>query len=398
MNCQVCGAELVPGTQFCGSCGAPQAAPTAQTPMPPPVGAAGAPPGSALPPYPPTGPTGSEPPSGSSKKAVLWGGVALVVVLLLGLGAFLAFGGDDDEATSGSTSTTTEPPATTTSTTDVELLGLAEWVEEGDDICSDVNDDLGDIPGSTIEDAADALPDVIELLEGQLEDLEALGPPDDEPTVDDFLDLLADQIVFLQALDDEIQDGGDPEEVFEEATEDGDDLSGDLRDLADELEFEYCGQDPAGDEPPPTTDDPTPPTTSGGGDDPFTYGDDPELDALWDACAGGSAEACDDLWGQAPVDSEYEEFGFSCGGVVPEGEVEICSEVLGSSSDTGESFTFGDDAALDALWQACSAGDGQACDDLYWDSPIDSEYEAFGNTCGYRFPEADAPGTCVDAF
>ena len=398
MNCQVCGAELVPGTQFCGSCGAPVAAPTAQTPMPPPVGAAGGPPGPPLPPYPATGPVGDEPPSGSSKKGLVWGIVAAVVVVVLGVGAFLAFGGDDDDETTGGPTTTKPSPTSTTEA--AELLTLAEWVEDGDDICSDTNDELADIPGATIEDAAEALPEVIGLLESQLEDLEALGPPDDEPTVDDFLDRLADQIVFIQALDDAIQDGGDPEEVFDDATEDGDDLTGDLEDLADELEFEHCGR-AADDGATPATTDPSPPSTSDGGDDePFTYGDDPELDALWDACADGSAEACDDLWAQSPVDSEYEDFGYSCGGVVPEGETEICSDVLGDdpAPPDGEAFTYGDDPTFDALWDACEDGDGQACDDLFWDSPIGSEYETFGDTCGYRFTEEDAPVSCVDAI
>lgn len=46
---------------------------------------------------------------------------------------------------------------------------------------------------------------------------------------------------------------------------------------------------------------------------PFTYGEDPALDALWDACDGGSGAACDRLWAEAPLDSEYEHFGVTCG-------------------------------------------------------------------------------------
>ena len=44
--------------------------------------------------------------------------------------------------------------------------------------------------------------------------------------------------------------------------------------------------------------------------------------------------------------------------------------------------TYGDDPALDALWDQCEAGDLTACDDLWWLSPPDSEYEAFADTCG----------------
>ena len=48
-------------------------------------------------------------------------------------------------------------------------------------------------------------------------------------------------------------------------------------------------------------------------DQPSTYGDDAALDLLWDECADGSGEACDTLWSNAPLGSEYEEFGVSCG-------------------------------------------------------------------------------------
>ncbi|MEE6271867.1 hypothetical protein V2J56_00725 [Georgenia sp. MJ206] len=54
---------------------------------------------------------------------------------------------------------------------------------------------------------------------------------------------------------------------------------------------------------------------------------------------------------------------------------------LGSLGPQG----YGDDAELDRLWDACEQGDGVACDDLYRDSPLGSEYEEFGDTCGYRY-------------
>ncbi len=46
---------------------------------------------------------------------------------------------------------------------------------------------------------------------------------------------------------------------------------------------------------------------------PTTYGDDPVLDSLWDLCELGDGGACDALWERAPVGSEYEEFGVTCG-------------------------------------------------------------------------------------
>lgn len=95
-----------------------------------------------------------------------------------------------------------------------------------------------------------------------------------------------------------------------------------------------------------------------------SYGDDPELDALWDACEGGDAVACDDLYLQSPIGSEYEEFG----------------RVNGSFG----ADSYGDDPELDALWDACEAGDDAACSDLYWQSPLGSQYESFGSSCAGR--------------
>ena len=59
-------------------------------------------------------------------------------------------------------------------------------------------------------------------------------------------------------------------------------------------------------------------------------------------------------------------------------------------------WTFGDDAYLDDLSTLCWEDDMQACDDLYWDSLADSDYEYTGATCGEigAFEE----GTCTERF
>jgi hypothetical protein len=54
------------------------------------------------------------------------------------------------------------------------------------------------------------------------------------------------------------------------------------------------------------------------------YGDDPTLDALWDQCEAGSGKACDDLFWLAPLDSEYEQFGYTCG---ERENVTLCKEL-----------------------------------------------------------------------
>ncbi len=110
--------------------------------------------------------------------------------------------------------------------------------------------------------------------------------------------------------------------------------------------------------------------------EPSTYGDDAYLDGLWDACAAGDMTACDALFSESPVGTEYEDFGGTCG-YQTDGTLWCIEAVL------GEVFTYGDDAYFDALWDACAASDWPACDTLYSESPIGSEYEEFGGTCGY---------------
>ena len=64
-----------------------------------------------------------------------------------------------------------------------------------------------------------------------------------------------------------------------------------------------------------------------------------------------------------------------------------------SSSDTDSGsedpfpYDYGDDADLDLLYEGCDAGVADDCDALYTDSPEDSEYEVFAETCGYRLDE-----------
>ncbi len=56
-----------------------------------------------------------------------------------------------------------------------------------------------------------------------------------------------------------------------------------------------------------------PATRAPAADQPRGLGDDPALDDLWHRCQEGSGAACDQLFQQAPVGSDYESFGVSCG-------------------------------------------------------------------------------------
>jgi len=58
---------------------------------------------------------------------------------------------------------------------------------------------------------------------------------------------------------------------------------------------------------------------------------------------------------------------------------------------------YGDNPELDAMWDGCAAGDGDACDELYFNSQVGTDYEAFGSTCGERFEDDRNAGMCYDA-
>jgi hypothetical protein len=58
-----------------------------------------------------------------------------------------------------------------------------------------------------------------------------------------------------------------------------------------------------------------------------TYGDDPDLDRLWDACQAGDMTSCDSLYLSAPFGTPYEEFGGTCGHRnTPQG---MCADLYG---------------------------------------------------------------------
>ena len=70
-----------------------------------------------------------------------------------------------------------------------------------------------------------------------------------------------------------------------------------------------------------------------GGDGVFgdadTYGDDPDLDALWDGCADGDYAACDTLWIESPFGSDYESFAETCGTISEESLFGSCELEFG---------------------------------------------------------------------
>lgn len=73
---------------------------------------------------------------------------------------------------------------------------------------------------------------------------------------------------------------------------------------------------------------------------PQIYGDDSVLDRLWDACANGVGEACDNLWAEAPIGSAYERFGVTCG---ERFEILDCGLEMDSAADVDSAVDAEDD-------------------------------------------------------
>jgi basic membrane protein A len=119
---------------------------------------------------------------------------------------------------------------------------------------------------------------------------------------------------------------------------------------------------------------------------PAAYGDDPMLDRLLDRCGNGDLQACDTLLTQAPADSEYWRFAYTCGERTNGGGDCTVNVDLPSG--------YGDDPGLDRLWDACETGDPAGCDELARLAPLASPYWQFGDSCGGRRPRGG--GSCVD--
>lgn len=68
----------------------------------------------------------------------------------------------------------------------------------------------------------------------------------------------------------------------------------------------------------------------------------------------------------------------------PEYSGGLCLLLSGDCSRIDTPPTYGDSSTLDALWDACAAGDWAGCTDLYWGFSVLSGYEAFGASCGNR--------------
>ncbi|WP_369255265.1 hypothetical protein [Geodermatophilus amargosae] len=109
--------------------------------------------------------------------------------------------------------------------------------------------------------------------------------------------------------------------------------------------------------------------TSGSSAPPLTQSPAPAPEASSPVDAGSVADQVDTTtWAGTTVDDEATALATDCAN----GSVDACLTLL------------------DLLAWGCNDGDPYACDALYWISPVGSDYEAYGATCGGRFEPVDA--------
>lgn len=129
------------------------------------------------------------------------------------------------------------------------------------------------------------------------------------------------------------------------------------------------------------------------------------LSDLREQCTAGTMASCDTLYIEADQGSDDEEFARTCGDRTDEVDPGHCADYSvaedgtlqpgpDATTETDQPMAYGEDESLDAMYDACAAGDSAQCDQLFLRSPLGSDYESFGRTCGGR---TDGVGYCVDA-
>ncbi len=122
------------------------------------------------------------------------------------------------------------------------------------------------------------------------------------------------------------------------------------------------------------------------GSGPQHYGDDPALDALYDSCEAGDDRTCDLLYFATSEGSEYSVVATDCAG---RGVSDVyCTPGITASPDGTADLS---SPGLVTLETACVGGDMIACDTLFSLSPVGSDFETVGYTCGGKIAVGALP-------
>ena len=117
------------------------------------------------------------------------------------------------------------------------------------------------------------------------------------------------------------------------------------------------------------------------------------------AMLAAAAECVDDLASLEPFVQSFIDGAAESGTVLSVEEAQCSIRALESNDQeaaildclgdrVSDDEDYVDDLVLDLLWDQCSGGNPQACDELYRDAPIGSRYETYGRTCGDRLPDS----------
>jgi len=114
----------------------------------------------------------------------------------------------------------------------------------------------------------------------------------------------------------------------------------------------------------------------------FGLGGAEQLQGLLADCEDGNDLACDILYQISAFDSVEEDAAVTCGGRT-DTAVTFCTAGIDAGED--ELVFDPDSAGLERVIEACQVdGNMTACDFLYYRSPLDSEFQEIGGTCGGR--------------
>jgi hypothetical protein len=277
----------------------------------------------------------------------------LAALTLVGAGC----GGDDGGGGSSSDSGDDEEAS--------EPLDEDEFQDQGGEICTDIGQGILDIrddadlePGD-YEGARDFFADVQDLMEGGLEDLQDITPPEDSADdYEEFVSLIEDATGTIEDLVGAAEDEDD--DALDELGDDFDDTLGDAGDLADDLGFE-CGGDMSDD----FSD------SSDFSDFSSDFSDDFSSDFSDDFSSDFSDDFSSDFSDDATL------------GIAQAPNLYITE--------------YGSDPTFDDLADSCYDGNLADCDELYRTTPADPStfsYEGYGATCGGRLTE-ERPNQCV---
>jgi hypothetical protein len=267
----------------------------------------------------------------------------IAVLALVGAGC----GGDDGGSSDGDSSDDAAEP-----------LSEDDFVEQFDETCIDVNNEIEDLgQPSDNDELADLADEAQGIGSDGLDELRDITPPEDlQDDVNDLLDILQAQVDAYGDLAEAA--GDDDDEAIADVQSELEDNHNDAQDIGEDLGLHCFDDEDSSDDFSDSSDfsddfssdfsDDFSDDFSSDFSDDFSsdfsddtgaavapadaipeYGSVGTLDDGADACYGGDYDACDQLYFNADPGSGYRDYGDSCGGRQPTGTGVLCTDAFG---------------------------------------------------------------------